>query len=48
MVVPNDVEVPAGPHRRHIGSLADVDVEALTAIHDQLSSARDAAYSDRG
>jgi HAD superfamily hydrolase (TIGR01509 family) len=37
LVVPNDVEVPEGPRRRHVASLAEVDVELLRAIHQQLS-----------
>lgn len=36
LVVPNDVEVPGGPLRRHVGSLAGVDVAALRAIHTEL------------
>ncbi len=36
LVVPNDVEVPGGRRRRHISSLADVDVDDLRAIHSQL------------
>ncbi|MCV7134689.1 HAD family phosphatase [Mycobacterium hodleri] len=39
LVVPNDVEVPEGPRRRHVASLAEVDVAALRAIHAQLSVA---------
>jgi len=39
LVVPNDVEVPDGPRRRHVSSLAEVDVAALRAIHAQLSVA---------
>jgi HAD superfamily hydrolase (TIGR01509 family) len=48
LVVPNDVEVPAGPRRRHVGSLAEVDVEALRAIHHDLTSHLDAPITDRG
>ena len=33
LVVPNDVAVPRGPRRRHISSLADVDVADLRAVH---------------
>jgi HAD superfamily hydrolase (TIGR01509 family) len=36
LVVPNDVEVPAGPRRRHAKSLVDLDVAALRAIHDDV------------
>ena len=39
LVVPNDVEVPEGPRRRHVASLAGVDVAALRAIHAELSVA---------
>jgi HAD superfamily hydrolase (TIGR01509 family) len=39
LVVPNDVEVPEGPRRRHVASLAEVDVAALRSIHAQLSVA---------
>ena len=48
LVVPNDVEVPGGPRRRHVASLAEVDVEALRSIHAQLSTQVDAPVSDRG
>lgn len=47
VVVPNDVEVPEGPRRRHVASLADMDVDALTAIHQQLSEQLDSAVSER-
>jgi HAD superfamily hydrolase (TIGR01509 family) len=36
LVVPNDVEVPNGTRRRHISSLAGLDVADLRAIHSQL------------
>ena len=36
LVVPNDVEVPSGRRRRHISSLAGLDVADLRAIHSQL------------
>ena len=36
LVVPNDVEVPRGPRRRHLGSLAQLDVAALCAIYAEL------------
>jgi HAD superfamily hydrolase (TIGR01509 family) len=38
LVVPNDVDVPRGPRRRRIRSLADVDVAALRAIHAELDN----------
>ncbi|HME47074.1 HAD family phosphatase [Mycobacterium sp.] len=38
LVVPNDVEVPGGPRRRHIASLAGVDVEGLRDIFSQLDT----------
>jgi HAD superfamily hydrolase (TIGR01509 family) len=38
LVVPNDVDVPGGPFRRRIGSLTQVDVAGLRAIHDKLES----------
>ncbi|MBJ7341320.1 HAD family phosphatase [Mycolicibacterium sp.] len=48
VVVPNDVAVPHGPRRRHVASLVDVDVDALTVIHRQLSAELDTAAADRG
>ncbi|MET0455212.1 MAG: HAD family hydrolase [Mycobacterium sp.] len=48
LVVPNDVEVPDGPRRRHVSSLAGLDVDDLRGIHAQLSSQVDAPVSDRG
>jgi len=36
LVVPNDVEVPGGPRRHHVTSLADVDPGRLLAIYDAL------------
>ncbi len=36
LVVPNDVEVPGGSHRRHVSSLARVDVDDLRGIYSQL------------
>lgn len=36
LVVPNDVEVPLGPRRRQVASLADVDLARLRDIHRQL------------
>jgi HAD superfamily hydrolase (TIGR01509 family) len=37
VVVPNDVEVPTSPRRRHLDSLADLTVGDLRAIHAELS-----------
>ncbi|MDT5154513.1 MAG: hypothetical protein QOI01_6246 [Mycobacterium sp.] len=39
VVVPNDVEVPDSPLRRHVSSLVGLDVEALRAIHHELNCA---------
>ncbi len=36
LVVPNDVDVARGPRRRHVGSLAQLDVAALRSIHAEL------------
>jgi HAD superfamily hydrolase (TIGR01509 family) len=38
LVVPNDVEVPRGPRRRHISSLAGVGVADLRRVFGELSS----------
>jgi HAD superfamily hydrolase (TIGR01509 family) len=38
LVIPNDVPVPTGPRRRHIASLADVDVAALRRTYYELNS----------
>jgi HAD superfamily hydrolase (TIGR01509 family) len=38
LVVPNDVPVPGGPHRRHATSLAQLDVAALRRIHAELTA----------
>ncbi|HXL62429.1 MAG TPA: HAD family phosphatase [Mycobacterium sp.] len=38
LVVPNDVSVPGGARRRHVSSLAGLDVRALRRIHSQLNS----------
>jgi HAD superfamily hydrolase (TIGR01509 family) len=38
LVVPNDVAVPPGPRRRHIGSLSTVSVADLRRIHAELDS----------
>jgi HAD superfamily hydrolase (TIGR01509 family) len=37
LVVPNDVAVPHGPWRRHVNSLADVDVADLRRVHAELT-----------
>jgi len=36
LVVPNDVDVPGGPRRRHVESLVGLDVDDLQAIHAEL------------
>lgn len=36
LVVPNDIEVPAGPRRRHVPSLAGVDTARLRRIYAEL------------
>jgi HAD superfamily hydrolase (TIGR01509 family) len=41
VVVPNDVDVPGGPHRRHVSSLSELDVDDLRSIFDSLSGERD-------
>lgn len=38
LVVPNDVEVPYGPHRRHVSSLTQLDVAELRAVYHSLNS----------
>lgn len=38
LVVPNDVDVPRGPRRRHVASLVGLDVDGLRAIYAQLDS----------
>ena len=38
LVVPNDVAVPIGPRRRHISSLAEIDVTDLRRFHAELST----------
>lgn len=38
LVVPNDVEVPGGPRRRHITSLADVGTTELRQIFAELNA----------
>jgi HAD superfamily hydrolase (TIGR01509 family) len=37
LVVPNDVEVPTGPRRRHLSSLADVGVSDLRRVFAELN-----------
>ena len=36
LVVPNDVEVPASPRRRHVSSLVDIGIPRLRQIYDEL------------
>jgi hypothetical protein len=36
-VVPNDVAVPTGPRRRHVASLAGVDVADLRRVYAELT-----------
>jgi HAD superfamily hydrolase (TIGR01509 family) len=36
LVVPNDVDVPSGPRRRHVSSLAQLGADDLRVIHSQL------------
>jgi beta-phosphoglucomutase-like phosphatase (HAD superfamily) len=38
LVVPNDVEVPGSPRRRHAESLREFDVASLRAIHAELDA----------
>jgi HAD superfamily hydrolase (TIGR01509 family) len=38
LVVPNDVAVPGGPRRRHVSSLAELDVAGLRAIFSELET----------
>jgi HAD superfamily hydrolase (TIGR01509 family) len=37
LVVPNDVAVPTGPRRRHVRSLAGIDVADLRRVHAELA-----------
>jgi hypothetical protein len=37
LVVPNDVVVPIGPRRRHVNSLASIDVADLRRMHAELT-----------
>ena len=41
LVVPNDIDVPAGPRRHHVETLAGLDVATLRKIYAQLNSALD-------
>lgn len=43
LVVPNQIEVPAGPRRRHIRSLAQVDLTTLRDTHTDLCAAPESA-----
>ncbi len=36
LVVPNDVPVPGGPRRRHVGSLAELQVADLRKVHTEI------------
>lgn len=36
LVVPNDVEVPAGPRRRQVASLAGLDIQTLRRVYADL------------
>lgn len=38
LVVPNEVDVPAGPGRRHISSLGEIDADGLRYIFGELST----------
>jgi HAD superfamily hydrolase (TIGR01509 family) len=38
VVVPNDVTVPGGPRRTHVGSLAHLDAAGLRAVYYELNS----------
>lgn len=38
LVVPNDVEVPAGPRRRHVPTLAAMDLDGLRRVYRDLQS----------
>jgi HAD superfamily hydrolase (TIGR01509 family) len=37
LVVPNDIAVPMGPRRRHVHSLASVDVAGLRRVHAEVT-----------
>jgi HAD superfamily hydrolase (TIGR01509 family) len=38
MVVPNDVEVPAGPHRRHVPTLTGLTPSGLRTVYAELTA----------
>lgn len=38
LVIPNEIEVPAGPRRRHAESLADLNVAQLQDVHADLGT----------
>jgi HAD superfamily hydrolase (TIGR01509 family) len=40
LVIPNDIEVPQGPRRRHVESLSLLGVDDLRAIHAELGPER--------
>lgn len=42
LVVPNDVDVPGGPRRRHVNSLSELDLEDLRGIFARLTDDRGA------
>ena len=42
LVVPNDIEVPVGPRRRHAQSLAEVNLAVLRTSHGELTAQFDA------
>jgi HAD superfamily hydrolase (TIGR01509 family) len=47
MVVPNDVDVPGSPHRRHVLSLVGLGVADLRAVHAALTAQLDDGVSPR-
>jgi HAD superfamily hydrolase (TIGR01509 family) len=46
LVVPKDVEVPVGPRRRHVASLAEVNLTVLRSSHGDLAAHLDAPVPD--
>jgi HAD superfamily hydrolase (TIGR01509 family) len=38
LVVPNDVEVPGSPRRKHVASLSEIDVDSLRDVFSQLNT----------
>lgn len=40
LVVPNDIDVPGGPYRRHVSSLSELGVDDLRGIFASLSGER--------